>query len=71
MKIISWEKRSISSVNVVTRLWGGKQGKRGYICGKHRDYSLLYTIQTSSGIKPASCPVAAEFLSPACKVARA
>jgi len=28
MKIISWEKRSISSVSVVTRLWGGKQGKR-------------------------------------------
>jgi hypothetical protein len=52
-------------------LWGGKQGKKGYISGKDRDYSLLYNIQTSSGIKPASYPVATEFLSTRCKVARA
>jgi hypothetical protein len=68
MKIISWGKRNISSVSAVTGLWGGKQGKKGYISGKERD---LYNIQTSFGIKPASYPVATEFLSPGCKVARA
>jgi len=50
---------------------GWKTGKKGYISGKDRGYSLLYTIQTSSGIKPASYPVATEFLLPGCKVARA
>jgi len=50
---------------------GWKTGKKGYISGKETDYSLLYTIQTSSGIKSASYPVATEFLSPGCKVARA
>ena len=49
---------------------GWKTEKKGYISGKDRNYSLLYIIQTSSGIKPAPYPVDTELLSPGCKVAR-